>query len=580
MIVFRYIRKYYSSYLLGLIILVLVNLLSAYIPQLIRRAVNQLSSSSGQMLSSNINEIVITVLVLALVMALLRTASRWIIFGLGRQIEFDLKSDIFKHLLRFEPRFFTRYQAGDLISIMTNDVQSIRGMAGFAILNLLNTIIAFIIIVPLMYRLNAVLTLCFLLLVPIVLLSVTLVSKQIKHYQELVQEKLAEISRFIEENLSAIYIIKSYAQEKSEIQRFAKQNQGLLAYYLKLVRARTYMGPLMKVIASAGFILLLYFGATAVYDKSFAIGDFAAYSLYIERLIWPVATLGWLITIVYRARVSGARIDALFKLKPTIVDAKDAAKLKKIERGIYLPYLNPVILNEVKDPCNAAQEGSFALRAQDSKNVPDGTFLRSQSRVHKVPYIHPSGTTAITGSIGSGKSILARKLLRLEDAKPGEIYIDDTDITKISLGSLRSVISLVPQDSLLFSMSIAENILYAANTTDIEEAKRLAQLVAIDDEIKAMPQGYDTLVGERGVMLSGGQRQRIAIARAVARKPQLLILDDALSSVDAKTAELIAKNIKYERSGLATVFITHNLELAANDDYKLVLDKGAISAKS
>jgi ATP-binding cassette subfamily B protein len=478
------------------------------------------------------------VLVLALVMAFLRTASRWVIFGLGRQIEFDLKSDIFKHLLRFEPKFFTKYKAGDLISIMTNDVQAIRGLVGFAVLNLLNTIIAFIIIIPLMYRLNAILTLAFLLLVPLVLVSVTAVSKQIKHYQELVQEKLAEISRFIEENLSAIHIIKSYGQESSEMKRFALQNEGLLAYYLKLVRARTYMGPLMKVIASAGFILLLYFGARAVYQETFTIGDFAAYSLYIERLIWPVATLGWMVTIIYRAKVSGVRIAELFAFQPMILDKPNAIKITTFQTSIKLPYL---------------------------KNEPE---------------IRANEMLAVVGSIGSGKSTLARKLLRLEDSKRGEILVDGIDITDISLESLRSVISLVPQDSLLFSASIEENILYACEYQDPEHARSLANLVAIDTEIENMPKGYDTLVGERGITLSGGQRQRFTIARALARKPKVLILDDALSSVDDSTAAIIVANIKNLRKGLCTIFITHKLSLAEQMDRTLVIAREGANARS
>ncbi len=535
MIVFRYISKYRTTYAWGFLILLLVNLLSAYIPQLIRSAINLLENTSGRILaleSQLINQIVVQIIVLAILMALLRTASRWLIFGLGRQIEYDLKSDIFQHLLRFEPKFFNKYQAGDLISIMTNDVQSIRGMAGFAVLNLLNTIIAFAIIVPLMFKLNALLTSCFLLLIPLVLLVVAAVSKQIKDYQELVQEKLAEISRFIEQNLSAIHIIKAYAQEASERKRFQKQNQSLLADYLKLVRARAFMGPCMRVIASAGFILLLYFGSQAVYKGEFNIGDFAAYSLYIERLLWPIGTLGWLVTIIYRAKVSGERIQGLLQIQPEICDAPDAVSIRAFERSIQLPYLS----------------------------------------LNPVPEILAGSSTAIVGSIGSGKSRLVRKLMRLEDSQAGEIFVDGLDITKISLESLRSVFSIVPQESFLFSATVRENILYATNDDSLEHARALAELVALDEEISNLPQAYDTLIGERGITLSGGQRQRIAIARALARKPQVLILDDALSSVDAQTAEFIMAKIKKLRQGLTTIWITHKASQAEQMDRVLFMD--------
>jgi len=315
------------------------------------------------------------------------------------------------------------------------------------------------------------------------------------------------------------------------------------------------MGPLMKVIASAGFILLLYFGATAVYAKSFNIGDFAAYSLYIERLIWPVATLGWMVTVIYRAKVSGARIAELFAFVPQVSDKPDAIKITTLNSSIKLPYL-------LRRREGRSDEAIHEL-------VSSGLLRSARNDEYE---IKANEMLAIVGAIGSGKSTLARKLLRLEDSQRGEILVDGIDITDISLESLRSVISLVPQDSLLFSATILENILYACDETDPEHARSLASLVAIDREIDNMPQGYDTLVGERGITLSGGQRQRITIARALARKPKVLILDDALSSVDDATAATIVSNIKTLRKGLCTIFITHKLSLAEQMDRILVLE--------
>lgn len=526
----KYFTKYWKSYLLGAIFLLGVNLLAAYIPQLIKKTINLLQDQTitQETLSSSINEILLIILGSALIMAFLRTKSRHVIFGIGRQIEFDLKKDIFNHLVHLEPAFYENKKAGDLISIITNDVQSFRALGGFAILNIMNSSIAFSVIVPLMWQVNSRLTISFLSLIPILIGLVTYLSKAIKTHQQKVTEMLGSISHFIEQNLSGIHIIKSYGQEEAEIKRFKEQNHDLFDEYLHLIKARSFISPIMKVVASLGFILLLYIGGAAVLKSNFSLGDFAAYSLYIERLIWPIATLGWLITIIYRVQVSSKRITEVLNVKAQILDLENAEEISEFK--------NSVLLN--------------SLGAQIFKGQKIG----------------------IVGPIGSGKSILVQKLMRLKDCEKNEIFIDGIDIKNIKIDSLRKIINMVPQETFLFSTSIAENIAYGVNISD-KELEKYSRAACFHEEIHKFSDGYKTVVGERGITLSGGQRQRVAIARALAINPDILILDDSLSSIDDHIASKILSNIHELRKGKTTIFITHKLQITQNAENIFVMDK-------
>jgi ATP-binding cassette, subfamily B, multidrug efflux pump len=536
-LVFKYIKKYKWHYVLGFFLLVLINSLGASIPQEIKKAVNLLqelvkNNSKQNQVSETIFYTVLLVLGMAFIMALFRVWSRYLIFGVGRQIESDLKRDIFNHLIKFEPEFFQRRKTGDLISIITSDVQSLRAFGGFAMLNILNTSISFSIVVPLMYSLNAELTKYFLIIIPLMLSVVALVSKRLKDFQEMVQVKLGELSNFIEQNLSAIHIIKIYAQEASEVERFNETNLDLKNKYLDLIKVRSLIGPLMKVIGSIGFILLLLVGGRASINSEFSLGDFAAYSLYIERLLWPIATLGWLITVAFKAKVSSKRINEIFQEIPKIKDSESSIQKDNFNESLELKKLDCKILK--------------------------GTSV------------------GIVGRIGSGKSVLANKIMRLIEPADEEILLDGIDIKNLKLNSLRSLINLVPQENFLFSTSIKENISYGRNLSE-EKIIELAKAVCIYDEIINFDKGFETVVGEGGITLSGGQRQRISIARALALEPEILILDDALSSVDNLTCTQIFHNINQLRKGKTTILITHKVSLIKDFDKILVMDKTKIT---
>ena len=466
-------------------------------------------------------------------MAIFRVVSRQVIFGLGRQVEFDLKKDIFNKLVEQETQYFSEQRTGDLISIITNDVQSIRAFAGFAMLNIFNTITAFAVTLPPMFSLDRNLTWAFLTLIPVVIGFVISLSDKIKRYQDKVQESLGSLTNLLEQNISAMTIVKSFAQEESEIERFSQENDKLKKDYLKLVGVRSFIGPVMRMIASLGLIVLVYFGGRAVIAESFKLADFAAYALYMQRLIWPVASFGWLITVLYRAQVSEKRINSILKREPQIKDALNA-----IEKSDFVEKLD---LAELKE-----------------------SIIKGES-------------VTIVGTIASGKSYLANQMMRLFELEKDQIKIDGVCIKDIQLSSLRSLINLVPQETFLFSTSIRENIAYAADI-DFAEIQRLAKLVAFHGEIMGFPNAYDTIVGEKGLTLSGGQKQRVAIARALAINPEVLIFDDAFSSLDNVTTRKIFENICKERQGKTTIFITHKVQVAELTDRVFVMDKFKIAA--
>lgn len=527
----KYLTKYYKGYCIGTFFLLATNLLSAYLPHLIKIAVDKLTILYGLPsleIQNALIKLLAVIILLAIVMAIVRAISRQVIFGIGRQIEFDLKKEIFNHLISLQPSFFTEKRTGDIISIITNDVQSLRALGGFAMLNVINTVIAFALILPLMFGINVILTWTFLGTIPVVIIFVISLSGKLKKYQARVQEELGEMSNFLEQNLSGIHIIKAYAQEEAELKRFKYYNDKLQDSYLKLIAVRSYIGPVMRVVASLGFVLLLYIGGHSIVDGSFTAGDFAAYSLYIQRLIWPVATLGWMITIVYRAQVSQKRISEILDTEPVIKDRANSIEKTSFDDCIELVKLHT--------------------------KIPRGINV------------------AIIGAIGSGKTVLAHKLMHIRELEDGEIFIDGIDIKNIKLDSLRTLINLVPQDDFLFSTTIRENIAYAADLSD-DEVIKLAKMVHIHDEIVKFPNGYDSIVGERGITLSGGQRQRIAIARALAINPEILVLDDSLSSLDEESSKLVLKDILELRQGKTTIFITHNVQVAESMSMVINLNK-------
>ncbi len=540
-----YLKPHLKDLYWGISTLFVVNIIGVYIPWLIRDIFDDLQANFN---FNHLMGYVIILFILACIMWAIRMASRVLIFGIGRQVEFDLKQRIFEHLLKLEPAYFNTNTSGDLINRATSDVDNIRRLVGFAILSIINTIFAYGLTLPAMLFINVRLSLMALAIYPLMLITVQLFSDKLRIDQAEVQEKLSDISELIQEDMSGISLIKIYAQEDNERRAFAEKNQRLLKANLSLARTRNLLFPIIGGIANISLLVLLSFGTADIEKGLITVGDFIALIIYVERLVFPTALLGFTITTYQRGEISIDRVEAIMEVEPKIKNEVDTINLpieniKGNVEAVNLNYIYP------------------------------GT---SQPALNSINFsINAGQTVAIVGLIGSGKSTLANAIPRLIDIGKGQLFLDGIDITNINLTDLRRAIAYVPQDSFLFSTTIKNNIAYSDPIGDAIEIEYAAKQAQIHPEIINFPQKYDTLVGERGIALSGGQRQRSSLARALYTDAPILILDDALSSVDNKTATQILENLRQERDK-TVIFITHQMSAAQNADRILVMENGKI----
>jgi ATP-binding cassette subfamily B protein len=541
-----YLRPHSRQASLGIFALLVVNALAVYIPLLIRAGLDELqvTFSLGRVLFyAGI------ILLLASVMLLFRMISRISLFGVGRQVEFNLKQRIFNHLLTLEPSYFALNTPGDLISRATSDVDNIRRLLGFAVLSLANMVFAYVLTIPAMLLISVRLTLVALAIYPCILLLVQVFGHRLRTEQLAVQEENASLSDLIQEDMSGMALIKIYAQEENERRAFHQLNRNLLTANLKLAKSQNTLFPLLRGLASLSQLAILTLGIGAIADGSLRVGGFVALLLFAQNLVFPTALLGFTITAYQRGEVSIDRLEAILSTQPKIADRPNAIDLPR---------------QEVKGGLTA-HHLSYTYPGAEHPALNDLTST-----------IAPGETVAIVGPIGSGKSTLANALPHLLEIVPGQLFLDGFDITQIRLRDLRAAIAYVPQDSFLFSTTIQNNIRYGDPTSEPAEVELAAKQAQIHAEILNFPQQYQTIVGERGITLSGGQRQRTALARALLVDAPVLILDDALSSVDNQTATQILKNLSEGTRRKTVIFISHQLLAAATADRILVLDHGHI----
>jgi ATP-binding cassette, subfamily B, multidrug efflux pump len=540
-----YLRPHTTQVSLGILALLIVNAVGVYIPLLIRDSIEELRIAFA---FDQVLRLVGLIFILASLMWAIRMGSRILIFGVGRRVEFDLKQKIFQHLLTLEPSYFSTNTAGDLINRATSDVDNIRRLVGFAVLSLANIVFAYGLTLPVMMSIEWRLTFLALAVYPVMLITVRLFSDKLRTQQQAVQEELSNLSELVQEDMSGISLIKIYAQEENERRAFRGLNQRLLSANLGLASTRNVLFPVIEALSYISLLLLMWFGSGAIARGAITIGDFVALILYAERLVFPTALLGFTITTYQRGEVSIDRVESILTIEPKIKNAPDAIALPQPIKGElkadHLSYRFP----DAKTP---------ALQAVDF-------------------HIHPGETVAIVGAIGSGKSTLANVLPRLLDIAPNQLFLDSSDVTQIRLPDLRSAIAYVPQDSFLFSTSLKNNIGYGAPGSEQPEIEQAAKQAQIHAEVLNFPQQYKTMVGERGITLSGGQRQRIALARALVMDAPILILDDALSSVDNQTATQILANLSTGVDRKTVIFISHQLSAAATADRIFVMDAGKI----
>jgi ATP-binding cassette, subfamily B, multidrug efflux pump len=541
----NYLNPYKWQVAQGIFALFIVNALSVYIPLSIRTGIDTLKTSAT---SDYLTQLAIAIVGLTSIMWVVRMTSRILIFGVGRQVQSTMKQNIFEQILRLEPGYFAIVTVGDLINRFTSDVENIMRLVGFAVLSTANIIFAYTLTLPAMLYINVKLTLMALAVYPLMLIAVQLFSGKLRDQQVVVQESISDLSELIQEDMSGISLIKIYAQEETERKAFRKKNQELFKANLKLAESRNTIFPIIQGLASISLLVLLWQGGLAIANQEISVGGFLSLVIYAQNLIFPTALLGFTITAYQRGEVSIDRVEAILFAQPKIADAPTSLHIGTTFQGQI-----------------AAQNFSYTYPGANTPALKQLNFT-----------IRAGETIAIVGPIGSGKSTLANALPRLLEVPEHSLFVDGYDITSLSLDDLRKAIAYVPQESFLFSTSIENNIRYGdplASRNTVEAAAKFGQ---IHGEILNFPDQYDTIVGERGITLSGGQRQRTALARALLLNAPILILDDALSSVDNQTATAILQNLSQAGQKATVIFITHQLSAAATADRIFVMDKGEI----
>jgi ATP-binding cassette subfamily B protein len=540
----RYLRPHRTQVLFGMAALVVVNLLSVSIPLLVRAVVDDLQD--GFQLSDLLRQAGLLV-GLATVMGAMRLLSRMLVFGVGRQVEATLKQRIFDHLLLQEPGWLQTIGSGEVISRATSDVENVRRLLGFAVLSLTNTALAYALTLPAMLAIDPGLSLAAVALYPLMLFTVRLFGGRMMGQQRRQQEALGQLSDLIQEDLSGIGAIKIYGQEATEQAAFAGRNRVYRDAALALARTRSTLFPLLEGISSLSLLLLLALGSGQLESGRLSIGDLVALILFVERLVFPTALLGFTLNTFQTGQVSLERVETLLQRQPQIV--------------------SPPL------PQPAAAQARGAVEAR-------GLTVRYPGAAHPCLEglsfrLEPGELVAVVGPVGCGKTTLARALGRLIAVPEGQLFLDGVDITAMALPELRRQVALVPQEGFLFTASLADNLRYGdpeAGRERVEEAARDARL---EGDIRGFPDGYDTLVGERGITLSGGQRQRTALGRALLLSSPLLVLDDALASVDNSTAAAILAGVRGQRER-TVLMISHQLSAAAACDRILVLEEGRL----
>jgi len=550
-----YLKRYRSGLFWGGLCVLFNNGIWILFPQVLRRAINDLHSGVTRHKLLTYSLLIIAI---ALIKGIFQFLTRWVVIGISRDIEFDLRNDLFAHLERLSFSYYQRNRTGDIMARATNDLNAVRMLLGPAIMYSANTLVFTAGALGFMLAISPKLTLCAFLPLPITSIVIQYFGRRIHERFERIQAMFSDISARAQENFSGARVIRAYVQEQAEIAAFEHANQEYIRRSLGLVRLMGMLWPTLELMLGAAVVIVLWMGGREVLMGKMNVGDFVAFNTYMVQLTWPVIALGWVINIFQRGTASLVRIEEILSQQPEIADEASG------ETGTPPVHATPGadISGEIEfRNLNFAYNGTAILKDVNLR-IPAGSSL------------------AIVGPTGSGKTTLVNLIPRIYDAEPGAVLIDGRPVRQFPLDSLRREIGFVPQETFLFSDTIRENIAFGVSEEDgeatLDDIKAAAEAANIAQDIESFPEGYNTTVGERGITLSGGQKQRTAIARALLRSPRILILDDALSSVDTHTEDKILNHLREIMRGRTTIFISHRVSTVRNADRIAVLHQGRI----
>ena len=550
-----YLRRYRLAVAAGLACVILGNLFQLSGPQFLRFGIDAISAGAS---TGRVVLFALGMLGAAVLTGAARFAMRQLLNGVSRRVEYDVRNDLYGHLQRLEPAFYHRTPTGDLMALSTNDLGAVRMVAGPAVMYATETITRVAMALPLMAGIDWRLT--SLALVPMlgVPVAIVAVGPLIERRFTAVQEHFATLSTFVHENLSGVRVVRAYRQEAPQTERFRTHATEYLHRNIALARAWAALFPLVTLIGGVGSVITLWYGGLLVLRGTVTIGDYVAFVTYLGMLVWPMIAMGWVINLFQRGAASMARIRKVLETAPTIADPASPRHLA--------PGTQPRMV-EFRDVW-------FRYPAKRRPDGPPGDGDRGWA-LEAISFTAPAGAwIAVVGATGAGKSTLVELIPRLADPERGTVLVDGIPVGDVALADLRRAVGFVPQDTFLFSQTIGENIgLEERPAVVVEDSARVAQL---HETVTGFPDGYGTMLGERGINLSGGQKQRTAIARALALDPPILVLDDALSSVDTETEAAILHGLRAAVRGKTAIVVSHRITAIRDADLILVLDEGKL----
>lgn len=543
----KYFRKYKVQYILGILFLLFIDIVQLYIPQILKYFANDYQR--GVLTMASATKYAILTIVTGLMVAVARYFWRNFIIGNSMRVDYDLRKDFFWKLTSLSQNFFNTHKTGDLMSLATNDINAVRMTLGQGIIMFIDSTFLLILNLVMMIKTTNVLFASKVLFtIPLIILIVMRFGGVIHSRFKAVQAQYGKITDRAQENFSGIRIIKAFGQEEENAKLFREDNQDYYNKNIELAKLQSFFNPFIHVLSNISYMLLLFFGAKEVMAGTMLLGDFIAFNAYLGLMMWPARALGMVIVFMQRGAASMDRLTNIFRTEPEIVDREGAIELDEIKGNIEFKNVS----------FKYAPELPYALK--------DISFK-----------IEPGKTLAILGRTGSGKSSIVNVLLRLYDIEEGEILVDGHEVKDVTLNSLRENISYVPQDDFLFSKTVKENIeFHYEHELDDEMIEKYAKIAGVYDDIIEFKDGFGTILGERGVTLSGGQKQRVSIARALAKKKNVLIMDDSLSAVDTQTEEEILKNLSTDEADVSKIIISHRVSTIKDADEILFIEDGAI----